>query len=426
MTKKLTIRAMLIFVGMVILGLLLIIVSGHLPHVPIHQHIIESSQIFGDEGALTERIPGYKGTIVDDNTDAWMLLIADYNDNSNGELELAFGGHYYVYTEPVSGFIGMDNIGLVGSEKPIEVGSYTRYWHGWLFPLRLLLCFFNYAELRIFNLIVVALLILGVVLTMFKRNANELIIPYLVSVLFLFPYTISQCMAYMISFIISMVSVLVILNHWDSIESRIGMPVFFMIVGAITAYSEFLQFPLLTLGLPLVVCIYTKLDKKDVSTCISKVLIYAFMWALGYLGMWIAKWGLATLLTSADVFSEAVREVKLRSSDTGNMETMERINRLAAVIVCLPPIRKLPFTIVLVVGIVYSCIRIVRYGLSSWLSEHVSLVFPYLVVAFIPVVWALAFANHSYTHSHFTFRIFVISLFAALAWLSQTGQKNSK
>jgi hypothetical protein len=424
---KCIMKVLLVYLAMTLLGLILILVSGFLPHESIHQHIIESADVFEKEGALTERIPGYRGTIPDNNTDAWMLLIADYNDRKKSLMDLALGGHYNLYIEHVSEFIGMDNIALIGTENPIGVGDYPRYWHGWLLPLRVLLCAMNYRGIRVFNLILVLVLAFICLISMYKEKATGLAVPFLVSMAFLFPYTISQCMAYMISFIISTLSMIMILLNRKRIDRSIGLPVVFMIIGAVTAYSEFLQFPVLTLGLPLVTIIYLQSEKESREK-LRLVLALSVMWALGYFGMWISKWVIATLLTEHNVIADALSQIKIRTSGTGDLEMGEKISRLKAVIICLPPVRKLPFVIILCASIIYYVVMIIKNGAGKALSGAASKFVPYLLTALIPLAWILVFANHSYSHNHFTYRVYVVAIFAAFAFVADVirGEQKGK
>ncbi len=76
-------RAVLVFLALVLAGMLLIVASLLLPADTIHDHVYHSVDTFDYEGAFPRTITNYPATIVDNNTDAWMLLIADYHDEGD-------------------------------------------------------------------------------------------------------------------------------------------------------------------------------------------------------------------------------------------------------------------------------------------------------------------------------------------------------
>lgn len=55
------------------------ILAALLPTGRIHENLIESIKVFREEGNGSQSITGNEATLADNHTDAWMLLIADYN-----------------------------------------------------------------------------------------------------------------------------------------------------------------------------------------------------------------------------------------------------------------------------------------------------------------------------------------------------------
>ncbi len=422
---KKIVRAIAIFLSIIIGGLLLILVSMWFPEDAIHKHVVESAEVFINEGAFPCLIGANKVTASDNNTDAWMLLLADFHDEEMGVFDQALGGYYRTYGAVDSGLVGIDNITKVQSEV-CEVFEYARYWHGWLFFLRFLLYFLNYNGIRIFNLILMVGLLISVIAGLWDKGQRGLIIPLIVSFFIMFPYAIFRCMAYMISYCISMVSILVILFLGEKIKKSIGMPVFFMIIGMVTAYSEFLQFPIMTLGLPLVVYVY--LEKKEnvgLADRVKMVMFSSVMWAVGYFGMWISKWIIATVLTHHDIIAEAVGQITIRTSGTKDFTMSEKIGRWEAVTSCFLRMSMNSFVAVLGVCLLFYFCAIAVHGFRN-AKENLINALPYLIILLIPFAWAIVFANHTYIHSHYAYRMFVVSIFAFYAWAAEFLKDQAK
>ena len=416
---KKIIGAIAIFISIVIGGLLLILLSLLLPEDAIHKHVVESASVFIEEGSFPHLIKDYEPSVPDNNTDAWMLLIADFHDEEMGAFEQALCGYYRIYVPQGTGLDGYDNIIRIQDEQAIGIRAYTRYWHGWLFFLRLLLCFLSYKGIRIFNLILMSVLLIAVAAGLWIKKQRGLIAPLCISVFIMLPNIVFMSMAYMISFCISMVSILVILFAGEKIKNSIGMPVFFMVIGMVTAYSEFLQFPIITLGLPLIVYLYIgDKEKEGVTERVKMALLFSVMWAVGYFGMWMSKWIVATALTRHDIIADAVSQIKIRTSGTKDPLMSEKMSRWAAIVGCFGRMNIRPFLVVLGFGLwIYFC-AIAVHGFRNAKANLINAL-PYLIVSLIPFAWAIVFANHTYMHSHFVYRIFIVSIFAFYAWTAE-------
>lgn len=82
---------------------------------------------------------------------------------------------------------------------------------------------------------------------------------------------------------------------------------FFQIIGIAVAYFDFLTYPIVALGVPLLFLLYFS-DTLDAKKRVIYVILHSVMFFAGYLGMYFCKWGLATLLTDVNVFKDAYEE----------------------------------------------------------------------------------------------------------------------
>ena len=72
-------RGLLIFCIIVLLGFLFNLLAFLLPQNLIHQNILASIGSFRKEGQSPRLIEGYSATALDNNSDAWILLMCDYD-----------------------------------------------------------------------------------------------------------------------------------------------------------------------------------------------------------------------------------------------------------------------------------------------------------------------------------------------------------
>ena len=421
-------KGLLLFVLTVFAGVFFLALSLLLPSGVIHNNVYFSVDTFADEMDLPRTITNYPMSMLDNNTDAWMLLIADYHATDESFADQLFLGQYAVYDENKSGLIGMDSINSLQTEQILKVGEYPRYWHGWIFPLRLSLCLFNYSGIRMMNVVILTGLFALTVMSIERTKHRETLIPFLVSFVLLMPVALPLCMAYMISTCIALLASTILLLYQDRIEALIGIRLFFMLIGAVTAYSEFLQFPLITLGFPLVFYLAVNSQKQSARQNLRETVLCVFAWGCGYFGMWAAKWILASLFTSRNVIKDAISQIAIRFSATTKGQTGVDISRIDAVTKNLNVLNKRPIIMMLSLSAAFYMIRLIRCRVLSERREQKTTaagqIVPFVFLSLLPFAWVLLLANHSYIHFHFTYRVFSVTVFAVLCGLSILSTHN--
>lgn len=254
-------KTFIIFFVFVLVGWISNIVAFLLPYEPIHQNIMKSKDIFLLEGAFPPVIgENYKNSLADNNTDAWMLLMADY-DGEKSVLEKSLGGFYKTYKNSLnSGMWGLDNFISSSDDENLVTGeaSYSRYWHGWILPLRILLLFFSYENIRYVGMNCILLLMLLNYYCLIKRGLKYYAVAFFAANTFVLPITAMISFEYAFCYYIMLISNIVLLKYFDKISNTIGIPLYFMSIGISCAYFDFLTYPLVTLGFCLITCIFLK------------------------------------------------------------------------------------------------------------------------------------------------------------------------
>lgn len=414
------------FIGLmfIFIGMGLNIAAFMLPQKPIHDHILDSVSTFQQEGALPQLIKGYKGTILDNNSDAWMLLLADY-DGEESAIDKAMSGYYRVYPCENSGMIGVDNISVMDTEESCGVNSYSRYWHGWMFFVRFALMFFTYSDMRAINMFLQFALAIGCFLMLERRGLSKYSFAFLTAMLVLVPTSTALSFEYSFIYYIFTIGMIIILRYHEKLERRLGYSLYFFMLGLCTSYFDFLTFPLLTLGMPLVILGLLRRDEnaKEIGGYFLKeIVFYSMLWGVGYAGMWVSKWILGSLLTSRNIIQDAISQVILRTSNTKGLGALseEKISYLYTVFANFGVICKGPYIILFLVSIMYA-LRNLRKTKCS-LRKRMKVAFPFMVIAMMPFVWYLFVMNHSALHNHFTYRELVICVFAGLCAIQKFSE----
>lgn len=150
------------FILIVLLGLIAIIISYALPNNNVKDNINKSIKILELEGTYKTLIAEYKGTTLDNFTDALILSELYYDDNNNSIIEKAIRNYgNYNDGNPLQSLINEVN----GLENEIT-SSYERYWHGNLIVLKPLFMIFDYNSIRILNIVLQSFLVLSIILSL--------------------------------------------------------------------------------------------------------------------------------------------------------------------------------------------------------------------------------------------------------------------
>lgn len=172
------------------------------------------------------------------------------------------------------------------------INNYGRYWHGYQTLLRPLLCFFTYSDIRHINMIVQLVLAFGFVCILAESKERVYVIPFFGLYIFLSPVSLFSSLQYSPCFYIMMLALFGLFlgrRRWTDT----GRNYLFLLAGVLTAYFDFLTYPFITLGVPLIAYLAFE-DRRLVTRQIDmrkNMLLYTFSWGIGYVGMWSAKWG---------------------------------------------------------------------------------------------------------------------------------------
>ncbi|MCD8241544.1 MAG: hypothetical protein LUD73_03895, partial [Lachnospiraceae bacterium] len=307
-----------VLLGGIILGTVGMCLVFLLPVEPMQEHMRESLESFMEEGENPFLLEGIKGSSLDNYTDATMLGLAVYQS------EKPF---YQSAMMPIS---HTDEAGTIEALEEYlteggaeEEDSYARYWQGYLLFLKPLLLFLNLGQIRILNGIVAALLTLAILLLLCRRGMQRGAVAYLLAILALFPVTIPFSLQFSTCFYVGSLAVLAVLAGYDRLEQNQSWPYLFLVTGICTSFVDFLTYPVFTFGMPVV--LWLVMDRRKWQDSLRQLLQNGLAWCAGYLGMWMGKWTVGSLLTGQNLWSEGLANVLIRTSGEAYDDKVNRI-----------------------------------------------------------------------------------------------------
>lgn len=218
---------------------------------------------------------------------------------------------------------------------------------------------------------------------------------------------VSVSLQFSTSIHLTLIASLIFLFRFDR-EKRIPYSLFFMIVGMLTSYFDFLTTPILTLVYPLVLFVILAAEgslRKD----FIRTVMYSAFWSVGYLGMWGSKWILSSMLTGQNHIKKGIERLQLRSGNTLGDTRLSAADIFRMVKNYLVNSHFLALLLICIA--IFAICAFFSKGYKNrhgWITT--GLLF---LVSLYPFVWFCLAKNHSIQHSFFTFRTLAGFVFAA-------------
>lgn len=390
-------RILLTYVVLLLLFTGAVVATCAIPRSAIEGNLRQSvSEVVEDGQMFTWQVGFFKPYIIGVFTECLMLDIA-YQVDSDHPLQSAMESRFVIAdSSPVEGM----KVLLNDPDSPrLQPFIYSRYWHGNQCLLRPLLCVTTMRGIRLFNILLLTLLLLATTVVMIKRlGTGDAFIITLALAAVMVP-TVPLCLNYVPTFAIALIASLLILQWNKPTASRENATVLFFIIGAVTAFMDLLTTPMVAMAVPLTVyLLYRK--PHDVWLCLITL---ALAWLAGYALLWGTKWLLAWMVTDFDVFGDALGAVTQRTVGHDEQDFMMWcLKRNGALLVAATA---LTAAVVLLFG--QSRERLRRH---SWM----------LAIAISSFVWTFVLLEHTWHHLHFTWRTYVVLAIGLLLYLRHT------
>ena len=413
-------RAAAAYFGTLAVLFALLLAACALPGGPVRASVCRSVETLRQEG-LYPAFFGFKLFQMDNYTDTIMLFEAAAADETDPLTAMMVSTAYNVDNfetlhEDLCRYLEKDlAIGAQHADAPaLTPFSYARYWHGYLIWLRPLLALgIPYAGVRVFQYLVLGVLLAAVLWLLQRRCGRRAAVWFLLSQLAVAVFFVPHQVQFFTTFAIAYAACIwVLLRPRDTASLCAGL----VAVGTATAFCDLLVTPILTLGLPM--ACWLLMPRQHLRACprqCAAVAAGSLCWGGGYGLCWASKWILATLLTGQDVIGDAVRQAGVRTSaDTwrGMELTWGNIFRfLFDTLNSRGLFWPLLFLLVLALGAFVLCLRSKAALLRA---------LPLGLTALMAPVWFCVLRTHSIQHGWFTWRALAPTLFAGMAFVYYT------
>ncbi len=396
----------------IFLGAIALLAVYCLPTKSMYRHLQQDRQMIQQEGQHWSW-GKISATSLDGFTDSIMLMNAVY-PVEKANLNAMIVPRWFVEKESPDVTLAKALESKEAAEK-ISDTDYSIYWHGYLVYLKPMLLVSSYHTVRILNAYLQLFLIGFLLLALYQRLGILHAMAFFLTICFINPITTAMSMQLSSIFYIILLSVAGMLCRNDLLYERNWYRYFFLIIGIVTAYMDFLTYPIVGLGIPLLV--YVLLNKRELSRIgggVLPVVENICTWGTGYVLMWSGKCLAAWVVSGQLILEKFVGAAKYRSSsDVGfDLAGHEPVNFFTVLQANLKAATEGPWIWLFAAFAIYLAYRAIRKG-----SFRVSLrILPALVLAgSLPLLWYFAMQNHSYVHAGFlAYRDLAILFFAVL------------
>lgn len=395
-----------------LVAILLLTLAFSLPNWRIEENVKNSVGTFVEEESYPS-LYTWCTSQLDNWSDSIMLLIAAHDSEHSAIVSaMRMDFNQNIGQNPCESLVSHYKD---GSEFTSSI-MYGRYWHGHQIFLKPLLTFFTYNTVRIINMVVQLLLVGLLVFLMLKKQMKGYILPFLIGYGFLMPLTLFKSLQFSSGFYVMLLGIIALLLIKDTKFEKHDIFVF-LFVGIFTVFFDLLSYPLVTFGVALIFLLAIKNFKtiKESFFCILKC---GVSWLFGYVGMWVSKWILGSIIMRESLFANAFSKVKIWTS-TGELETSGAFETSVMLDYNFDSFFNTPVKY-LFFAFVFSCVALIIFALlktKAPLKNTFIICFPFVLAMALPIGWYVVLARHSMTHFWFTNKLLIVLVLAIMFML---------
>ena len=324
--------------------------------------------------------------------------------NFHEEMQMHIGTSPKYTDEQYNTFQVAELYGLMHGDDIVDSYEYTRYWHGYLIFLRPLLAIMDLGAIRILLFTLTVLLCIIMVWLIIKKLNIITAIIYIVGFILFDLFIVCNSMNEITTFIIALVTMIFILLKNGKFKNP---AVVFLCIGMCTSFIDLLTTPLITIGLTLPIYVllnFKESNKKIYIECIK----ICIAWAVGYGLCWALKWVITDITLNKHIISDAIKQIMYRTTADRTL--------LEVVIKNLNAIGKNVIIIFIGLLVIYSIIGLIKeFYLSKVKNKktpkiELLKVAIFIIIAIFPFIWYFLIRNHSFVHSFFTNRNYIITI----------------
>lgn len=410
--KSLTSYILIIAVSVALLAGFLL-ASAYIPQKWIQKHMEESADILSEHDRIWYMIPGVESSQNHLYADAITANIA-YHFSDDNPLESVMWARYCWQDGDVNTSFRTSVQNHLGAET-----QYLRYWHGSAAVVRLLHLLFNIRQIYWLHAFMIMGLLAALLVLLIKNRMYAEAAAFAFSVIMVSVWFVPFCLEYTWTFLCmltaSVTGVQLVLKGRRNLFG-----VFFLITGIVTVYLDFLSTETLTLVIPLLLVLRAMEKHGGNSGEGGNPWILALkssaLWAIGYAGMWVSKWLLASAVLYKNVMPYVGSHIGDRISGTNPDGSLAGFiaGAIFRNVKCLLPFDygMIGAAILLVTIAVFIVLPVVMDKVTVRSNIDKKIIALYFLIGGIPILRFAVLRNHSWYHRSFTFRALAGTLLA--------------
>ncbi|MCR5728675.1 MAG: hypothetical protein K6G24_14580 [Lachnospiraceae bacterium] len=421
---KRIIKKIPIYIGVFLISLAVmlgfLVLSAKVTKESVQENFEESAELVCENDVFFYVEEDVNPSCIDRYADSILLNIA-YNFEPDNALESVMWSSFYSDPKKDENITFSETVNE-GKEKNKQ---YLRYWHGSAGVIRILHTFLNLGQIYVVHGVILIIL-LGVLIFFLVRakcifEAVALGLAMVAVSIWYVPFSLEYTWVFicMLSFSIATV-VLVRKNK----EKYLG--ILFMLSGMVTIFLDFLTTETLTFTIPmLLILVLRKHGYKNDSAKesgkvegfwngIKGILKYLVPWGIGYIGMWVSKWIVASAVLGENAMPYVTEHIEERiGGSIGSVSFFEYL--WLAVSRNIKELFPLDYGVggaiiigIIVLAIAYFCFVYKRKKVE-W--GYIVLL---LIIGVVPIVRFMILRNHSTLHYFFVHRALAGTVFAIM------------
>lgn len=289
--------------------------------------------------------------------------------------------------------------------------DYSRYWHGYAVFMRPLSIVLSIINIRYLNMMAMFALFVLCYWHCRKQLGAWVAFAFSAGLLMSFILIAPFCQQYTTVYLLTLLSSYAVLRFWQTVRN--ALPEVFLCIGSLVCFFDFLTFPVLALGYPLLLCLMMRIREDcSVRRLWQEWFVLSAVWMAGYALTWLGKALCGSLLTGRNVLGDILEQVAIRT--TGAEGTVE-ITAFTAIEHNMKTFfigsNAGFFALTLVVYAVWALRR--PKPLSGWLQA-----LPVAAVSLYPFAWYCVLQNHVRMHFWMTHKMLAVSVLAELCFLA--------
>lgn len=302
-------------------------------------------------------------------------------------------------------------------QSAVSINHYPRYWHGYQVILRPMTILFQVQELRYLGMLTFYLLFFLSAWLIAKKAGLRQALFYVLTVASGYLVVVTTCFQYLTTFYVLFGALIFLLSRYDT-EKPLNLMLYFFVVGMVENFFDFLTYPIITLGIPLILLLWLRIRDENADFKDNFVFMFrgSVAWGLGYALTWIAKWTIAVVMLGMESFWQtmSVAQYRLQGSEEDPLDRLWMIRRNLKAWMNVQDNGVISWSKVVMLLFVMMLILVLWKKLND--RRTICACLPILFVAAYPYIWYMVMANHSQIHFWYTYRAQLVTLFGILVF----------